>query len=324
MSDLKNSKKQKPYAAKLDISRLFGNNNDNDTVTEDSLGSKKLIKIDQIHRKPAQARRYFDADKMQQLTESVKAYGILENLVVRPIAELSGGYELVAGERRYRAAQAAGLFEVPVVILELSDQEAIQISLVENLQREDLNPIEETEGVLQLLALQLEMTVQEVASLLYKMQNEVARNLNHNVVVQDNRLVVEEVFATLGRWNWQSFVKHRIPLLNLPNEVLEALRQGKIAYTKAQAITRVKDTEERQALLNAAIAENLSLNQIKERIANISVSSKLPENEPISIKKRMKDVYRLVEKSKVWEDPKKQKRLEKLLAEMESIVATNQ
>ena len=321
MIDLKNSKKQKPYAAKLDISKLFDSDSDSDSNVEKSFSSKQLVRLEQIHRKPEQARRYFDPDKMQQLTESVKAHGILENLIVRSFAETIGEYELVAGERRYRAAQAAGIIEVPVVILELSDQEAIQISLVENLQREDLNPVEETEGVLELLAIQLKMTAQEAASLLYKMQNEAVRNVNHNVVVQENKLTVEKTFAVLGRWSWQSFIKHRIPLLNLPNEVLEALRQGKIAYTKAQAIARVKDIDERKSLLGVAISKNLSLAQIKEHISSLSTANGFQEDKPISLKKRMKEAYRLVEKSKVWEDPKKQKRLEKLLVEIEALIS---
>lgn len=321
MSDLRNSKKQKPYAAKLDISKLFDSDSDSDSNAEKSFSSKQFVRLEQIRRKPEQARRYFDPDKMQQLTESVKAHGILENLIVRSFAEKIGEYELVAGERRYRAAQAAGILEVPVVILELSDREAIQISLVENLQREDLNPVEETEGVLELLAIQLKTTAQEAASLLYKMQNESVRNVNHNVVVQENKLTVEKTFAVLGRWSWQSFVKHRIPLLNLPTEVLEALRQGKIAYTKAQAIARVRDVDERKSLLGIAISKNLSLAQIKEHISSLSTEGGFQKDKPVSLKKLMKDTYRLVEKSKVWEDPKKQKRLEKLLAEIEALIS---
>ncbi|MDV7393256.1 ParB/RepB/Spo0J family partition protein, partial [Arthrospira platensis SPKY1] len=96
-----------------------------------------------------QPRRYFDPDKLAQLTESVKHNGILENLLVRPLDD--NQYELVVGERRYRAAQEAGLTEVPVTIKELTDNEALQISLIENLHREDLNPVEETEGILWLL-----------------------------------------------------------------------------------------------------------------------------------------------------------------------------
>ena len=134
-------------------------------------------------------------------------------------------------------------------------------------------------------------------------------------------MIVEKTFAVLGRWSWQSFVKHRIPLLNLPNEVLEALRHGKIAYTKAQAIARVKDIDERKSLLGVAISKNLSLAQIKEHIFSLSTAGGFQKDKPISLKKRMKDAYRLVEKSEVWEDPKKQKQLEKLIAEIEALIS---
>jgi ParB family transcriptional regulator, chromosome partitioning protein len=97
-----------------------------------------------------QPRHYFDPEKLEQLVQSIAQHGILEPLLVRPLE--TNQYELVAGERRYRAALKLGLSEVPVVIRQLNDEEATQLALIENLQREDLNPIEETEGILQLLA----------------------------------------------------------------------------------------------------------------------------------------------------------------------------
>ncbi len=262
MTQSKASKKDKPYGGNIDLTRLFGSMNQ-DVEQSDSSETKNFLPITQIHRKPEQVRRYFDPQKMEQLTASVREYGILENLLVRSIPGKPGAYELIAGERRYRAAQGAGLIEVPATILELTDQQALQITLVENLQREDLNPVEETEGILQLLAIRLELSVQEVVSLLYRMQNESTRNLNHNVVVQEEE-VIEEVFNALGRISWQSFVKHRLPLRNLPEEVLEALQQGKIEYTKAQTIGRVKDEGQRQELLQAAITQDLSIRDIRD------------------------------------------------------------
>ncbi|WP_245940007.1 ParB/RepB/Spo0J family partition protein [Stenomitos frigidus] len=105
-----------------------------------------------------QPRRYFDPEKLNQLAESIKQHGILEPLLVCFTAH--GKYEIVAGERRYRAATMLGFTEVPVVIRDFSDQEALQVALIENLQREDLNPIEETEGILELVALRLQKDVE--------------------------------------------------------------------------------------------------------------------------------------------------------------------
>jgi ParB-like partition proteins len=114
------------------------------------------------------------------LVLSIKEHGILEPLLVRPRS--GGEYELVAGERRYRAAQKLGLAEVPVVIRKLTDEEALALSLIENLHREDLNPVEETEGILQLLSLKLNVAVEETISLLYRMQNEAKGKVTQNVL----------------------------------------------------------------------------------------------------------------------------------------------
>lgn len=317
MTQSKASKKDKPYGGNIDLTRLFGSTNQ-EVEQSDSSETKNFLPIAQIHRKPEQVRRYFDPQKMEQLTASVREYGILENLLVRSMPGKTGEYELVAGERRYRAAQGAGLAEVPATILELTDQQALQITLVENLQREDLNPVEETEGILQLLAIRLELSVQEVVSLLYRMQNESTRNLNHNVVVQEEE-IVEEVFTALGRISWQSFVKHRLPLRNLPEEVLEALQQGKIEYTKAQTISRVKDEGQRQALLQDAIAQSLSIRDIRDRIKQLS-QPRSSTSQPLDYLKRFNAVSRQLKKTNAWEDKEKRDRLELLLKEIESLV----
>lgn len=317
MSDPKSSKRQKSYGGKIDISGLFGLADDTKS-TDNSSAPNPLVRVEQIHRKPEQVRRYFDPQKMEQLTCSIKAHGILENLVVRPLLATEGKYELVAGERRYRAAIAAGLTEVPVLILDLTDSEARQIALVENLQREDLNPVEETEGVLQLLSIRLNLALSEVVSLLYRLQNQETKKSNHNVVAKEDALEVESLFTTLGRMSWQSFVKHRLPLLNLPEEVLDSLRKGEIAYTKATAIARVKEPAIREELLKEAIASDLSLSQIRERIKAVNP---LFNEEPPSLKSRVQETHRRLQKAKFWDEPKKQKQLEKLLLQMEALLA---
>jgi len=283
--------------------------------------SPEKLAINQISFPKQQPRRYFDPEKMEQLVLSIKEHGILEPLLVRSLEDL-GKYELVAGERRYRAAKKAGLTEIPVVIRNLSDEQAIQIALVENLQREDLNPVEETEGVLQLLSLKLQMPTSDVPKLLYRMQHEAKGNVAHNVMGSDEGIAVQSVFVALGTMTWESFVNNRLPLLNLPQDVLEALRQGKIAYTKAQAIARVKDDWQREDLLDKAISQDLSLTQIKDQISALKAAKKSEsdENSP-SLKGQIDDVLRLAKRSKVWSDPQKQKRLEKVLAELRSIVA---
>jgi ParB family chromosome partitioning protein len=315
---MNSSKKEQPYTSKLrGVAALLGE--------DDRAAPTQSLAIEVIRLPQLQPRRYFDPEKLEQLILSVKEYGILEPLLVRPLQY--GKYELVAGERRYRAAKAADLAEVPVVIKELNDEEALGLSLIENLHREDLNPVEETEGILQLLALKLGRVVSEVTQLLYQMKNAVDRNLElrNNVVPQldsQEQQQILAVFQGLGLMSWVSFTTHRLPLLNLPQDILEALREGKIAYTKATAISRVKDGNQRQVILAEAIAEDLSLNQIKERIASIALGRVSSGNsQTLSLKSRVDTAYRVVKKSKVWDDPKKQKRLEKLLAELEALTS---
>ena len=148
------------------------------------VSSSQSVAIDCIELPQQQPRRYFNSEKMAQLVQSVKEHGILEPLLVRPLP--NGKYELVAGERRLRAAHTAKFAEVPVVVRELDDQQALQVALLENLQREDLNPVEETEGILQLLAISLNNTSDEVVSLLHQSYNakQRGRELNDNVTIQ--------------------------------------------------------------------------------------------------------------------------------------------
>jgi ParB family transcriptional regulator, chromosome partitioning protein len=300
------SRRDRPYQQMKSLDILFG----------ESQAVAEVVSIEAICLPPQQPRRYFDPQAMQELVESVRQHGILQPLLVRPLPD--NKYELVAGERRYRAAKEVNLTEVPVVIRELSDEEAMQLSLIENLCREDLNPVEETEGILQLLALRLGGNVGDVTPLLYRMKNAADKNdeSRHNVMPNPEAQQVEELFTSLGLMTWESFVKNRLPLLNLPDDVLVELRQGKIAYTKAKAIARLKDETARQELLKAAITENLSLTQIQSRL-----KAQLPASDPDERKERVEGTIRRVKQARVWEDQQKWSRLEGLLTQIEELLA---
>lgn len=278
--------------------------------------SPQTVALTQIKLPNQQPRRYFDSEKITQLAESIKEHGVLEPLLVRPAA--GGGYELIAGERRLRAAKEAGLAEVPIVSHNFNDKQALQVSLIENLQREDLNPVEETEGILQLLAVELGKPQSEVVSLLHRMLDESKGKVPHNVMGNSETTIIQQVFHEVASMEWRSFVSNRLPLLNLPEDVLEILRQGKLEYTKARAIARVKEDKQRKALLKNAISEDLSLSQIKERIAALQVSREGEKNE--TIKQQFDSAYQQVKKSKVWDDPKKQRKLEKILADLKALI----
>ncbi|RMF67337.1 MAG: ParB/RepB/Spo0J family partition protein [Cyanobacteria bacterium J069] len=265
-----------------------------------------------------QPRRYFDPEKMSQLVASVKEHGILEPVLVRPLGD--GNYELIAGERRFRAAQQVGLSQIPIVSRDFSDHEALQVALMENLQRDDLNPIEETEAILELLAIALDTTLEEVKSVIYQSANAKNRGqeLKENVSLQLEK--VESCLSALGRLNLESFRTSRLPLLNLPSNILEALREGKLEYTKARAIARIKDEQHQDELLQQAIAQNLSLNEIKVRIKAVKPDTDqleaTPEQAWIS---RMSEITKRLKKSKDWGDRKKRERITKLLDELESL-----
>lgn len=265
-----------------------------------------------------QPRRYFDSEKMAQLVSSIKQHGVLEPLLVRPLGD--GCYELIAGERRLRAAQEVGLTQIPIISRQFSDQEALQVALVENLQRDDLNPIEETEAVLELLTIVLDTNLEDVKSIIYQAANAKNRGqeLKGNVSLQLKKL--EACLAELGRFNLESLRSSRLPLLNLPPNILKALREGKLEYTKARTIARVKDEQQRDKLLKQTIARNFSLNEIKEQVKALKTPSESEPRAEYLLTNRMVQITNRLKKSNVWNERKKRDRITKLLDELERLV----
>src|SRR5215213_8878126 len=292
----------------------------------ESKDTVRLLPLDALRLPESQPRRYFDPQAMDELVESVQRHGILQPLLVRPLEEEEPGeYEIVAGERRYRAAREAGLTEVSVVARTMGDEEAVQYALLENLQREDLNPVEETEGILRLLALGLEKEVKDVISLLYRMQNSLRHQAQgedplgtDNVMGNSEEEVVLGIFEGLGIMTWESFVINRLPLLHLPDNILQALRSGRIAYTKARTIARLKDEAEREAVLREAIAQDLSLAVIRSRVSALLANQAAPTR--LDLPGRASALAKKLRRRKVLRDEKKKERLETLLTEMERIL----
>ncbi|RIH84270.1 ParB/RepB/Spo0J family partition protein [Calidithermus roseus] len=275
-------------------------------------GTPTQVLLSDLRPRPGQPRRYFDPEAMEALVTSVREQGVLQPLLVR---EVQGGYEIVAGERRYRAALEAGLSRVPVIIRRLSDEEAQLIALTENLQREDLNPLEETEGVLGLLALRLEQPVEDVVTLLYRMDNEAKGKATHNVMGKPDAVLVEETFNSLSRGTWQSFVANRLPLLKLPEDVLEVIRSGRLDYTKARAIARLRDARARARLLQRAVQEGLSLSQIRQEVGRLAAK---PQPEPDHYGERVKALGRALARREL--DEERRKRVDELLSELERLL----
>lgn len=291
---------------RLGIDALFAS-----TVVPAAVGSgTNRLPLDEIVPAANQPRRYIDPEALKPLVDSIRKSGVLQPILVRELSQniqsdiqsdnqQTAHYEIIAGERRWRAARLAGLTEIPVTIHALNNEEALAIALAENLQREDLNPVEETEGYLALLQLKLREFEEfaqfqrtgdqdpygDVLRLLFAMNNQRAarqrdpereEKFNNNVVIKLTP-PVEETFAAIGRTSWLSFIQHRLPLRRLPADVLEALREGKLEYTKARLLGRLTGealrVDERRAaalrarLLERTIKESLSLGVLKQVIA---------------------------------------------------------
>jgi ParB family chromosome partitioning protein len=154
------------------------------------------------------------------------------------------------------------------------------------------------------------------------MNNATKNTVNQNVLVSQEAELVQQVFNSFGRITWQSFVATRLPLFKKPVEILNAIRQGKIHYTKGILIASVKDKDSRQKVLEEAINNSLSLSEIKQRVKALNGSKKaLSESEPVSLKQRLTNTIEVAKKNKMlWSDPKKTQQLENLLSQLEAIV----
>lgn len=161
--------------------------------------TEQTLAVKDLQPGQGQPRREFNDQSLGELAESIRQRGILQPLLVRPV---QGGFEIVAGERRWRAAQLAGLQEVPVMIRELSDQEARHLALIENLQREDLNMVDEVDAKLELVASTLNLTREAARSRLMQLLRE---------EVGDDHHALETLFSTLGE-SWSNFAKTKLEL----------------------------------------------------------------------------------------------------------------
>ncbi len=202
----------------------------------DSLASPKTLSINEIIPNKDQPRKTFDEGALQELADSITQHGVLQPLLVRPLP--AGGYQLVAGERRWRASRMAGLKEVPVIIKELSDIETMEIAIIENLQREDLNPIEEAEG-LQALIDRCGFTQEEVATSVGKSRPAIANSLR---------------------------------LLKLPLEIRDMTRNGKISAGHARALLAFDNEAIMLEVSQNIVNNNLTVRDV-ERLAKTSTRS---------------------------------------------------
>jgi ParB family chromosome partitioning protein len=275
-----------------------------------------------IHRDLAQSRRYFDPDELHNMAASMQVVGVIDPLTVRLRPGTLDEYDLLAGEKRHRSAELAGLKDVPVRVFEVNDQTAEDIKAISNLQRSDLNKWEETNAIMGMLCRNLGKTPTEVIRLLNQAANQ-KRGRTDNVVRTEDWEIVEEVFAVVGRLTPESFRKHRVPLLKLPNHIQAVLQQGKLHYTKVNEVLKLKDVQQQQHLLTEALNQNLSVSEIQAKVKRSRLSQSefsSTESQILSVPDRLTTVTRRLKQAKVWADPKKHKKLERLLTELEHLL----
>jgi ParB family transcriptional regulator, chromosome partitioning protein len=180
------------------LSALFGDEAQQEAAPAGApAGGTRMLPVELLHPGRFQPRRQFDEESLNALIESVKAQGILQPLLVRRHPEIADAYEIVAGERRWRAAQAAQLHEVPVIIRELGDRETLEIALVENIQRQDLNPLEEAEGYRRLLE-EFAHTQEDLARVVGKSRSHIANSLRLLTLPDTVRTMVQDGRITAG------------------------------------------------------------------------------------------------------------------------------
>ncbi len=199
----------------------------------DDMTATNMLSINEIQRNEDQPRKTFDEGALQELSDSITQHGVLQPLLVRPLPQ--GGYQLVAGERRWRASRMAGLKEVPVVIRELSDVETMEIAIIENLQREDLNPIEEAEGL--------------------------------QALIDRCGFTQEEVAVSVGKS--RPAIANALRLLKLPQEIRDMTRDGQISAGHARALLAFDNEPMIYEAAQNIIRNNLTVRDV-ERLAKMA------------------------------------------------------
>ena len=216
------------------------------TKEENTKGAETVVKITKVEPNRSQPRKNFDEDALQELADSIKQFGLLQPILVQDKGEY---YEIIAGERRWRAAKLAGLKEVPVIIRNYSSQEIVEISLIENIQREDLNPIEEAQAYKRLLT---EFNLK---------QDEVAEKVSKS----------------------RAAITNSLRLLKLDSRVQEMVMEGKLSNGHARTIIGIEDGDKQYMIAQKIFDEKLSVREVEKLMRDLDKPEKpvkqAPEND---------------------------------------------
>lgn len=207
-----------------------------DNMKSDKRGSVTTLRLSEIEPRQDQPRKTFEEESLRQLSESIAEHGVLQPIIVRESSNISGLYEIIAGERRWRASKMAGLTEIPVVIFDGNDLLAAEVAIIENVQREDLNPLEEA--------------------------------LSYRDLIERFDLTQEQVASKVGKS--RSTVANMMRLLELPEAVLELLKEGKISTGHARTLLSLKNPEDMLPLANKIYMRGLSVREIEGAVKRLN------------------------------------------------------
>jgi len=233
----------------------------NDNILEGPGGAGEKLRISSIEPRKDQPRKIFEREALEVLADSIATYGVLQPIIVRKNPDATGNYEIIAGERRWRAAKMAGLSEIPAVIFDGDELKAAQVALIENIQREDLNPVEEAMG--------------------------------YGALIEKFGLTQDQVAKQVGKS--RSAVANTLRLLDLPDEILEMLKNGDISEGHARALLALDSEDAMISLAQRIIAGKLSVRDTETAVKRINNLSNAPlEEEKVhpQIKVYMKELER--------------------------------
>ncbi|NLT95696.1 MAG: nucleoid occlusion protein [Clostridia bacterium] len=231
------------------LTKFFGININNE-IDKNEI---KNLDLDSIYPNPFQPRRVFDNAHLEELAQSIREFGVLQPILVRKIGT---GYELVAGERRFRASQLAGLKTIPAIVKNLSDKEIAEMALIENLQREDLNYFEEAEGYAKLM--------------------------------KEFGITQEEIAKRMGKS--QSTIANKLRLLNLPESVRKEISVNVITERHARALLKLDDEKLQLQALKAIYTKNLNVRQTDELVEQLLINNEKESKE--KNQRKMKKIFK--------------------------------
>lgn len=216
-----------------------------DNVIESKKDSVTTLRVSDIEPRSDQPRKTFEREALEQLADSIATFGVLQPIIVRANPLLEGTYEIIAGERRWRASKMAGLNEIPVVIIDGDELKSAQVALIENIQREDLNPIEEA--------------------------------LAYNDLIEKFDLTQDQVAKQVGKS--RSAITNMLRLLDLPDEVLELVKAGTLSMGHARALLALESDEQMIELANRAIVKEMSVREVEKLVRLMLIAAQKGSDE---------------------------------------------